>query len=67
VRRDLTPPGQIRNIEEALMPIDDETGEQAVGKGDTFLGAIAEAGLPVPHIEGLGDVQMAHLRNEVRP
>jgi len=49
------------------MPIDDETGEQAVGKGDTFLGAIAEAGLPAPHIEGLGDVQMAHLRNEVRP
>jgi hypothetical protein len=67
VRRDLTPPGQIRNIEEALMPIDDQKAEQAVGKGDTFLGAVAGADLPAPRIEGLGDVQVAHLRDEVLP
>jgi hypothetical protein len=36
-------------------------------KSDTFLGAIAGAGLPAPPIEGLGDLQVAHLRNEVRP
>jgi hypothetical protein len=34
---------------------------------DMFLGAVADAGLPVPRIEGLGDVQVAHLRQEVRP
>jgi len=34
---------------------------------DTFLGAIAAAGLPAPRIEGLGDIQVAHLRHEVRP
>ena len=34
---------------------------------DAFRGAIATAGLPTPRIEGLGDVQVAHLRHEVRP
>jgi hypothetical protein len=34
---------------------------------DTFLDAIAAAGLPAPRIEGLGEVQVAHLRHEVRP
>ena len=33
----------------------------------TFLDAVAAAGLPAPRIEGLGDVQVAHLRDEVRP
>ena len=32
-----------------------------------FRGAVAAAGLPAPRIEGLGDVQVAHLRQEVRP
>ena len=36
-------------------------------KSDTFLGAVAKVGLPAPRIEGLGDVQVAHLRDEVRP
>ena len=34
---------------------------------DAFRDAIAVAGLPAPRIEGLGDVQVAHLRHEVRP
>ena len=34
--------------------------------GDMFRQAIAEAGLPAPRIEGLGDVRIAHLRHEVR-
>jgi hypothetical protein len=33
---------------------------------DMFRQAIAEAGLPAPRIEGLGDVRIAHLRHEVR-
>ena len=36
-------------------------------KSDVFLDAVTEAGLPAPRIEGLGDVQVAHLRDEVRP
>jgi len=40
--------------------------EQFTGS-DTFLGAVAEAGLPAPRIEGLGYVQVAHVRDEVRP
>ena len=36
-------------------------------KSETFLGAIAEAGLPAPRVSGLGDVQVAHVRQEVRP
>ena len=36
-------------------------------RSETFLGAIAAAGLPAPRVEGLGDVQAAHLREEVRP
>jgi hypothetical protein len=36
-------------------------------RSDTFLGAVAGAGLPAPRIEGLGDVAVAHLRAEVRP
>jgi hypothetical protein len=36
-------------------------------KSDTFLDAVAGAGQPTPRIEGLGDVQVAHLRDEVRP
>ena len=35
-------------------------------KSETFLGAIAEAGLPVPRVSGLGDVQVAHVRQTVR-
>ena len=34
---------------------------------DMFREAIAVAGLPVPRIEGLGGIQVAHLRQEVRP
>jgi hypothetical protein len=34
---------------------------------DAFLAALAAAGLPAPRIEGLGDIQIAHLRSEVRP
>jgi hypothetical protein len=34
--------------------------------GPLYLGAVADAGLPVPRIEGLGDIQVAHLRHEVR-
>jgi hypothetical protein len=34
---------------------------------DMFREAVAAAGLPWPRIEGLGDVQVAHLRQEVRP
>ena len=34
---------------------------------ETFLGAIADAGLPVPRVSGLGDVQIAHVRQTVRP
>ena len=34
---------------------------------DMFRGAVAAAGLPAPRIEGLGDIQVAHLRREVRP
>jgi hypothetical protein len=33
---------------------------------ETFLGAIVEAGLPVPRVSGLGDVQVAHVRQAVR-
>ena len=29
--------------------------------------AVAAAGLPAPRIEGLGDIQVAHLRHEIRP
>ena len=36
-------------------------------KSDMFRGAVAAAGLPAPRIEGLGDVQVAHLSQEVRP
>jgi len=36
-------------------------------RSETFLGAIAEAGLPVPRVSGLGDVQVAHVRQTVRP
>jgi hypothetical protein len=32
-----------------------------------FREAVAAAGLPVPRIEGLGGIQVAHLRQEVRP
>jgi hypothetical protein len=34
---------------------------------ETFLGAIAEAGLPAPRVSGLGDIQVAHVRQEIRP
>ena len=36
-------------------------------RSETFLGAIAEAGLPAPRVSGLGDIQVAHLHQEVRP
>ncbi len=37
------------------------------GAGETFLGAIAEAGLPVPRVSGLGNIQVAHVRQAIRP
>jgi hypothetical protein len=65
------------------MVIDEQKVEEAGGKvfdacptkaiheefptSDAFRGAIAAARLPAPRIEGLGDVQVAHLRHEVRP
>ena len=36
-------------------------------RSETFLGAIAEAGLPAPRVSGLGDIQVAHVRQTVRP
>jgi len=39
----------------------------AVHRSETFLGAIAEAGLPAPRVSGLGDIQVAHVRREIRP
>ena len=36
-------------------------------RSETFLGAIAEAGLPEPRVSGLGDVQVAHVRQAIRP
>ena len=36
-------------------------------RSETFLGAIAAAGLPEPRVSGLGDVQVAHVRRTVRP
>ena len=36
-------------------------------KSDTFLGAIAEAGLPAPRVSGLGDIQVAHVRQAIGP
>jgi len=36
-------------------------------RSETFLGAIADAGLPVPRVSGLGDIQVAHVRQTVRP
>jgi hypothetical protein len=32
-----------------------------------FRDAVAAAGLPAPRIEGLGDVRVAHLGQEIRP
>ena len=34
---------------------------------DMFREAVSAAGLPAPRIEGLDDIQVAHLRQEVRP
>jgi hypothetical protein len=34
---------------------------------DMFGEAVSAAGLPAPRIEGLGDVQVAHLSKEIRP
>jgi hypothetical protein len=36
-------------------------------RSETFLGAIAGAGLPEPRVSGLGDVQVAHVRQAIRP
>jgi len=36
-------------------------------RSETFLGAIAAAGLPAPRVSGLGDIQVAHVRREIRP
>ena len=36
-------------------------------RSETFLGAIAEAGLPAPRVSGLGDIQVAHVRQAIRP
>ena len=35
-------------------------------RSETFLGAIAQAGLPAPRISGLGEVRVAHLGQEIR-
>ena len=34
---------------------------------EMFRDAVAAAGLPAPRSEGFGDIQVAHLRHEVRP
>ena len=34
---------------------------------ETFLGAIAAAGLPAPRVSGLGDIQVAHVRQAIGP
>ena len=34
---------------------------------ESFRSALAAAGLPAPRIAGLGYIQVAHLRDEVRP
>jgi hypothetical protein len=36
-------------------------------RSEQFRGAIAAAGLPAPRVESLGDVRVAHIRQEVRP
>ena len=36
-------------------------------RSEAFLGAIAEAGLPAPRVSGLGDILVAHVRQEIRP
>ena len=36
-------------------------------RSETFLGAIAEAGLPAPRVSGLGNIQVAHVRQAIRP
>jgi hypothetical protein len=36
-------------------------------RSETFLGAITAAGLPAPRVSGLGDIQVAHVRQEIRP
>jgi hypothetical protein len=36
-------------------------------RSETFLGAIAEAGLPAPRVSGLGEIQVAHVRQKIRP
>ena len=36
-------------------------------RSETFLGAIAEAGLPIPRVSGLGNIQVAHVRQAIRP
>jgi hypothetical protein len=36
-------------------------------RSETFLDAIAEAGLPVPRVSGLGNIQVAHVRQAIRP
>ena len=36
-------------------------------RSETFLGAIAEAGLPEPRVSGLGNIQVAHVRQAIRP
>ena len=40
--------------------------EQFTGS-DMFLKAVETAGLPAPRIEGLGNVRVAHLSEEIRP
>jgi hypothetical protein len=36
-------------------------------RSETFLGAIAEAGLPAPRVSGLGAIQVAHVRQAIGP
>jgi hypothetical protein len=36
-------------------------------RSETLLSAIAEAGLPEPRVSGLGDVQVAQVRQAIRP
>ena len=58
-------------VQDAGLTVFDACPGKAVYDGFTrseeFRAAVAAAGLPVPRIEGLGDVQVAHLRQEVRP
>jgi hypothetical protein len=71
---DLYPPGSLDlhlalTHEDGLTVYDscpDLATQQAFVASPEFRGALAQVGLPSPTIEVLGEVQFAHLREEVR-